>query len=228
MRYTLFFLALAVVSLGTAAMTAQDKNDKARPDLDAVLRVEISEKGAIRLRFDLPGKADQSFYSAEYRYAVLDKDGVQMGERSDWALRMRPVARHTVSLPKDERSVVEDSAFSIFRFEGKRLKSGEEYYLHAQAVHVAPAIHRVGIPARLLWAHVGRSAQHLAIHRHGDLSRVPFCQTEVHHRWLAVVAQNHVGWFDVAMHHPTFVREVQCLRNRGDQLGRLAKPRPTR
>lgn len=102
-------------------LPTQEKKEKILPDLDAVFRVEIGEKQSIKLRFDLPGKVDQSFYSAEYRYAVLDKDGVQVRTH---ALRMNGAARHTVSLPKDERSVV---GYSVFKFD--ELKSGEEYYL---------------------------------------------------------------------------------------------------
>lgn len=44
-----------------------------------MLQVEVTEKGFIKLVFETPGKDEQSFDSIEYRYAVLDKDGVQIG-----------------------------------------------------------------------------------------------------------------------------------------------------
>jgi hypothetical protein len=57
MRY-LLLLGIFVLAVPTFA---QDK--KTPSNLDAVLRVEIGKKRAISLRFDLPGKVDQSFFS---------------------------------------------------------------------------------------------------------------------------------------------------------------------
>jgi hypothetical protein len=82
----------------TDRLSSQDKKDKAPPNLDAVFRVKIDKKQEISFQFDLPGKVDQSFYSAEYRYAVLDKNGVQV---NDEALMSTGAALHAVSPPKD-------------------------------------------------------------------------------------------------------------------------------
>jgi hypothetical protein len=70
---------------------------------------EINKKREISCRFYLPGKVDQSFDSSEYRFVVLDKDGVQVDE----ALALGEAALHRIYLPKAERSVVDESEFAF-------------------------------------------------------------------------------------------------------------------
>ena len=123
MRYLLLCGIFALACFSAGSTSAQDKKEKAPAPLNAVLRVQINAKREISCRFDLPGKADQSFYSAEYRYTVLDKHGVQV---DDEALMINGAALHTVSLPKGTRSVTDESEFE---FDMRQLKSGEEYYL---------------------------------------------------------------------------------------------------
>lgn len=118
---------LAVVGLGTTPARAEDKNVQEPPALAAVFRVEVTEKGAIKFRFDTPGTAGQSFESTEYRYALLDKNGVQVSEEQlDKALVHLAKAIHTADLSKGERSV---SDYSDYMVSHDSLRSGEEYYL---------------------------------------------------------------------------------------------------
>ncbi|WP_020475763.1 hypothetical protein [Zavarzinella formosa] len=111
-------LAVAGV-LGAGEASARETE---KPRLDAVFHVMVNAKQTIRFRFDLPGKADQSFESEEYRYAVLDKDGIEVRK----ALMILGLNVHTTQLPKKE-SVVED--YPDYMFDNRHLKSGEEYYL---------------------------------------------------------------------------------------------------
>lgn len=95
----------------------------APPDLDAALRVEVAPQGAINLWFDVRGAAEQSFDSSEYRYALLDKDGVQV---DGWVLVPTGAAYHPVSLTKGKRPVTDYSERMIA---SGALKPGAEYYL---------------------------------------------------------------------------------------------------
>lgn len=90
------------------------------PVLKAVLRVKVDEKLVVHCQFDLPGEKDQSFTNVEYRYAVLDKDGVQIPE----ALRVQLPFR-TIELPKDQRSVTDRTDAVIVT---EKLRRGEEYF----------------------------------------------------------------------------------------------------
>ena len=113
---------LAIGATVIVGREARGQETREAPPLDAVLRVDADINRGISLRFELPGKADQSFRSDEYRYAVLDKDGVQV----NGALAQFPLAIHTTRFPKNERSI---SDYSAFMFDPRSLKSGEEYYL---------------------------------------------------------------------------------------------------
>ena len=116
---------LAAIGLCTAPATAHDKAAK-EPPLDAVFRVAVTSKGFIEFRFDTPGTADQTFESAEYRYAVLDKDGVQVDPAfMDKLLGHIAVVEHTAFLQKGERSVPD---YSDYRVQHRQLKPGEDYY----------------------------------------------------------------------------------------------------
>ena len=124
--------SLAVVDLGSPSAQAQDRKAKEPPPLDAVFRIEVTAKGVINFRFETPGTADQSFESTEYRYAVLDKDGVQLGGPEDEKVLFHtPVTNHTTDLLKGKRSVSDYSDYAIAAWlkPGERLKSGEEYFL---------------------------------------------------------------------------------------------------
>jgi hypothetical protein len=113
-------MLLLVGGIAASLAVGQDQA-AARPNLNAVLRASVDKDLAIRCRFDLSGTADQSFQNTEYRYAVLDKDGVQV----DRALTFRlPIRR--ISLPKHEQSVIDTTDAVIER---KQLKFGEDYYL---------------------------------------------------------------------------------------------------
>jgi WD40 repeat protein len=120
MRIPTLLLALSMIAAARAH--CQDNDATRRPDLDAVLRVLIDEKQVIRLQFDLPGKANQSFDSSEVRCALLDHEGIQV----DGGVSPRAFAPQTISLPKTERSVTVDAAFEI---DWKKLKPRWEYYL---------------------------------------------------------------------------------------------------
>jgi len=118
-RLTMFSLILGIVCLAGVNTRGEDK--KARSPLDAKLRVNVDvAKLQPSCQFELPGKAEQSFRNTEYRYAVLDKDGVQV----EGALRFR-VPLRTILLPQDKRSVTD---LTEAEFVNKKLKSGEEYY----------------------------------------------------------------------------------------------------
>ncbi len=126
MRYALPGLALVAVCFSPGPMSAADRA-AAPPDLDAVLQVEVTGEGVIGLRFDTPGGADQSFESSEYRYALLDKGGVQLGrEQADRALVYLGTAVHTADLPGSRRSAPDYSDYVV---SFGSLRSGEEYYL---------------------------------------------------------------------------------------------------
>jgi hypothetical protein len=119
---------LAVVGLATLPAAAGDVARQELPPLDAVLRVAVTPKGQIDLRFETPGAADQAFDSSEYRYAVLDGRGTQVTSprlEVGGALTPTGLAYHPVSLPKGRRSVA-DYAEVVLDF--RRLKAGE-YYL---------------------------------------------------------------------------------------------------
>ncbi len=119
-------LVLAAVGLRSAPAPAQGQTVTSPPNLDAVFRVEVTEKGVIQFRFDPRGTADESFESVEYRYAVLDKSGVQVDrQRADAALLHIGVASHTTLLPKDKPTVSDYSDYLITQ----GLQPGEEYYL---------------------------------------------------------------------------------------------------
>ena len=124
-------LALGAGILGTERGLGQEpkkgEEPQKRPDLDAVLRVEVTDKGFIKLVFETPGKDEQSFDSTGYRYAVLDKDGVQIGRtRSAMAMVSLALNVHPVVLPQGERTVTLYGDYTISR---ERLRTGEEYYL---------------------------------------------------------------------------------------------------
>ncbi|AMV25097.1 ECF RNA polymerase sigma factor SigE [Gemmata sp. SH-PL17] len=112
--------ALSKLATGKLELEVGDAPEPAR--LDAMLRVQADTKKGIGIRFEHPGTADQSFASDEYRYAVLDKDGVQV----NGALVHLPLAIHTTHLPKTERSVTD---YSDYALDPRKLKSGEEYYV---------------------------------------------------------------------------------------------------
>ena len=93
-----------------------------------------------------------------------------------------------------------------------------------QAVDVATAIDLVGLAPRLLGAHVGRRAQHLAVERHRDLARFTLGQPEVHQVRPARLVEHDVRGLDVAMHDPLFVRVLQGVGHLGDQAAASRSP----
>lgn len=114
-------LFLMGCSIATSVAQGQaGKEGLPPPSLDAVLRVKV-DKLEISCQFDLPGKVDQSFQNTEYRYAVLDKKGVQVNGALIWKLPIR-----TISLPKDRRSVIDATDAAIVK---DKLMAGEQYYL---------------------------------------------------------------------------------------------------
>ena len=124
MRNSLFCLVFAVICFG-GMNTTQAQEKKEPPRLDAVLSVKVDAKLNISCLFTLPGKMDQSFENTEYRYAVLDKDGVQVEGALVYQLPLR-----TISLPKNKRSV---SDTTDAKFVKAKLEKGEQYYFVVSA-----------------------------------------------------------------------------------------------
>jgi len=124
-------LALALTTLFLNSWAAQGDESKLTPtaNLDAVLRVRVDPNLTISCQFELPGKADQSFKNTEYRYAVLDKDGVQVRGALVFQLPLR-----TIALPKDQRSVTDATDAKFLK---DKLKAGEEYFLVVSVREVA-------------------------------------------------------------------------------------------
>ena len=74
----------------------------------------------------------------------------------------------------------------------------------------------------LLGRHVGRRAEHLAVHRHRDFADFAAGQAEVHEVWLAVAVDHDVGRLEVAVDDALFVGMVQRVGDFGAELGRFA------
>lgn len=118
-------LALVVALFSATSAFAQGT---AKFELDAVLRVKVANDLQIDCQFELPGTKDQSFENTEYRYAVLDSNGVQV---KDAVLMRLPI--RVISLPKSQRSV-SDKTDAIIQ-KGK-LTSGETYFFVVSVRHL--------------------------------------------------------------------------------------------
>ena len=88
--------------------------------LDAVLAVAVDKTLTIKCQFQLPGTVDQSFMNSEYRYSVLNQNGIQV---KDGVMVRFPT--RTISLPKKMRSIDDATDATI---DASKLKSGEKYY----------------------------------------------------------------------------------------------------
>jgi hypothetical protein len=114
-------LVLVMLAVGSVSATRGGENP-ALPPLDATLQVKVAPTTLeLSCQFDHPGKVDQSFSNEEYRYAVLDKNGIQVEE----ALNFRQPIRF-ISLPKAKKSITDATDARIIK---EKLKSGEEYFL---------------------------------------------------------------------------------------------------
>ena len=92
----------------------------------------------------------------------------------------------------------------------------------AEGVNVAPAVDLVGLAAGLFGAHVGRSAQHLAVLGHGDLTGLALGQAKVQQMWLSQRIEKDVRGFDVTVHDAAVVGVLKGIGQNGDELGGLA------
>ena len=124
-RITSLLPLAALVAVVASSSRAEPKADPSPGRLDAVMRVKVDDKLVVSCQFDLPGKKDQSFQNTEYRYAVLDKDGVLVEGAVEIFLPLR-----TISLPKDKRSVTDKTDAKIVK---DKLTSGEQYFFVVSA-----------------------------------------------------------------------------------------------
>ena len=132
------FVLLTVLIIAVASGAAQEQNSAPAHEtggegpipfvvtppqnLDiARVVVTVDKSLAISCQFQLKHVADQAFNSWEYRYALYDKDGIEVRN----ALAIKKVMR-AVLLPKGERSIV-DPTDAVFV--ASNLTKGETYYL---------------------------------------------------------------------------------------------------
>ena len=97
---------------------------------------------------------------------------------------------------------------------------------HSQAVDVRAAVDAVRLALGLLRAHVRRRAEDLAVDGHRYVCGLPLGQAEVHQLRLTVFIEHDVGGLDVPMDNAHLVGVLQCVRDGGDELRRLAGRRP--
>jgi hypothetical protein len=120
---------IAVLAEGGAAQVGREGgNDTESNDLDATALVKLLKPVSVgggelplEVQFQLPGKTDQGFASPEYRFAVLNKDGVQVKD----AVVFRPVYEW-IELPKEARSITHRPQVALV---GGKLTAGADYYL---------------------------------------------------------------------------------------------------
>ena len=93
---------------------------------------------------------------------------------------------------------------------------------HSQTIDVAAAVHLVGFAGGLLGTHVGRRAQDLAVHGHGDLAGVALRQAEVHEVRLALGVEHDVARLEVAVDDAGLVGVLEGVGDLRAELGRLA------
>jgi hypothetical protein len=97
-------VSLYCLAISVFFVQGGDVSAAAPPELDAVLHAKVDAAYKIQCQFQLPGKADQSFQSNEYRCYVLNDKGILVGN----AIRYYYKTPHTVDLPKHQRSVSDD------------------------------------------------------------------------------------------------------------------------
>ncbi len=74
----------------------------------------------------------------------------------------------------------------------------------------------------MLWCHVGRCAEDVAVNRDRDFTGFALGETKVHDVRLAVVVNHDVGRFHIAVDDACFVRVVQGVGNLGAHCGGVA------